>query len=138
VHQTTAELDAGPIAARRAVTIADDWDAGDLWSVLAEIGADLVGEVLPEPRFTPQPEDGVTYAAKITAADRELDPSRPAAENVNRVRALSPHVGARAVLNGRPVIVWRARASDGVFEPLEVQPEGRRRMAYDEFVRGLR
>jgi hypothetical protein len=42
------------------------------------------------------------------------------------------------VVEGRPAIVWRSRLSDGGLELLEVQPEGRRRMTYDEFLRGLR
>ena len=92
----------------------------------------------PEPTFTEQPTDGVTYAEKISAADRELDLTRPAEELVNQVRALSPHIGARTELHGRPVTVWKARVRDGAFEPVEVQPDGRRRMAYDEFLRGLR
>jgi methionyl-tRNA formyltransferase len=54
------------------------------------------------------------------------------------VRALSPHIGARAKLDGRDVIVWRARVDDDRFVPLEVQPAGRRRMTYEEFRRGLR
>jgi methionyl-tRNA formyltransferase len=88
--------------------------------------------------FAPQPGDGVTYADKIAAADRELDWSRPAEELHNRVRALSPHIGARGVVEGRPVLVWRTRVTDGRLELLEVQPEGRRRMTYEEFLRGLR
>ena len=48
-----------------------------------------------EPRFEPQPEEGVTYADKITAADRELDLADPE-QAVRVVRALSPHIGARA------------------------------------------
>ena len=54
------------------------------------------------------------------------------------MRALSPHIGARAELNGRPVIVWRARLADGRAEPVEVQPAGGRRMSYEAFLRGLR
>jgi methionyl-tRNA formyltransferase len=62
-----------------------------------------------------------------------LDPDAPAQELVNRVRALSPHIGARL----DDLIVWRARvAEDGSFEPLEVQPAGGRRMAYDAYLRG--
>jgi methionyl-tRNA formyltransferase len=57
---------------------------------------------------------------------------------VNRVRALSPHIGARGELDGRRVTVWKARLEDGRVVPLEVQPEGRRRMTYEEFLRGLR
>ena len=68
-----------------------------------------------------------------------LDLDRPAEELVRVVRALSPHIGARAELEGRPVTVWRARvAGDGSFEPLEVQPAGGRRMAADAWRRGLR
>jgi methionyl-tRNA formyltransferase len=138
IHRTTAELDAGPIAAQRAFAIEPDDDAGAVYSKAAPIGAELLAEVLPEPVFVPQPEEGATYAAKITAADRAIDWERPAQEIVNRVRALSPHIGARAELQGRPVIVWSARVEDGRAGPLEVQPEGRRRMSYEEFLRGLR
>jgi len=138
VHRTTAELDAGPLAAQRAFPIESDDDAGVVYAKAAPIAADLLEEVLREPRFTPQPEDGVTYAEKLTAADRELDWSRPPEELDRQVRALSPHIGARAQLDGRPVIIWRARVAGGRLEPLEVQPEGRRRMSYEDFRRGLR
>jgi methionyl-tRNA formyltransferase len=86
----------------------------------------------------PQPEEGVTYAAKIGPEDRELDWSRPPEELLNRIRALSPHIGARGELHRRPVTVWRARVENGELVPVEVQAEGRRRMGYDEFLRGLR
>jgi methionyl-tRNA formyltransferase len=88
-----------------------------------------------EPHFEPQSEEGVTYAEKIRPQDRELDPEAPAEELVNRVRALSPHIGARL----GDVIVWRAHVGgDGAFEPLEVQPAGGRRMTYDAYLRGRR
>ena len=129
----------GPIAAQEAFDIGPDDDAGAVFDRSAEIAARLLDGVIAEPQFEPQPEDGVTYAEKITPEDRELDLSRPAAELVNRIRALSPHIGARAVVDGRPLIVWKARAGDdGGLELLEVQPEGKRRMAYDEYRRGLR
>ncbi|HEY6068951.1 MAG TPA: hypothetical protein VIU81_09650, partial [Gaiellaceae bacterium] len=92
----------------------------------------------PEPMFRPQGDEGVTYAEKITAADRALDWSRPAEELVNRVRALSPHIGARAELRGKPVTIWAACVVDGELVPVEIQPDGGRRMTYDEFLRGLR
>jgi methionyl-tRNA formyltransferase len=138
IHLTTPELDAGPIAARRAFPIAPDDDAGTVFDRAATLGVELLEDVLPAPRFTPQPAEGATSAEKLTAEDRELDWSRPAAEIANRVRALSPHIGARAQLDGRPVLVWRVRVDDGRAVPVEVQPEGRRRMSYDEFRRGLR
>jgi methionyl-tRNA formyltransferase len=138
VHRTVPALDAGPIAARRAFPIEPDDDAGAIFRRSARVAVELLRDVLPDPTFVPQPDEGVTYADKITAADRELDWSRPAEETLNRIRALSPHIGARAELHGRPVIVWRARIEDGELRPLEVQPEGKRRMTYEEFLRGLR
>ena len=144
IHRTTSELDAGPIAAQRNFPIHPDGDAGWVYNEAARLAVELLEEVLPDPQFVPQPTAGVTYAAKITAADRELDWSRPAAELVNRVRALSPHIGARGVVDGRPLTVWRARPSGpgsllvaGGVELLDVQPEGRRRMTAAEYVRGL-
>ena len=138
IHRATAELDAGPIAAQQSFPIQPEDDAGAIYDRAAPIAAQLLEAVLADPSFTPQPEEGATYADKITADDRRLDWSTPAEEVVNRVRALSPHIGARAELEGRPVIVWRARVEDGRAAPVEVQPEGKRRMSYDEFLRGLR
>jgi methionyl-tRNA formyltransferase len=138
IHRTVKELDAGPIAAAERFPIGPDDDAGAVFARAAEVAVRLLDDVLPAPAFTPQPEEGVTYAEKITAADRELDWERPAEELHNRVRALSPHIGARGLVEGRPVIVWRTRVEDGRLELLEVQPEGKRRMTYQEFLRGLR
>jgi len=139
IHRTVKELDAGPIAALGAFPIGDEDDGGAVFARAAEVAADLLEGVLAhdEPSFAPQAEDGVTYAEKISAADRELDLSDP--EGAARVvRALSPHIGARATLDGRDVIVWRARVEDGSFVPVDVQPAGKRRMTYEEFRRGLR
>jgi len=138
IHRTVKELDAGPIAAQRAFPIGEQDDAGSVYEKSAALAVELLDAVLPKPDFTPQDEEGVTYAEKITAADRELDWSAPPEELLNRIRALSPHIGARAELHGRPVTIWRARTAEGKLVPVEVQPEGRRRMGYDEFLRGLR
>ena len=138
IHETVKELDAGPIAAQRAFPVGPDDDAGAVYARAAELAAALLDEVLPEPTFTPQQGES-TYAAKLEPADRELDLTRPAGELVDRVRALSPHIGARGELHGRRVTVWRARVGeDGGFQPVEVQPEGGRRMPYDAWLRGLR
>src|SRR6478736_179987 len=137
IHETVEALDAGPIAAQRGFAIGPEDDAGVIYARSAAVAADLLRGVLAieTPEFTPQAEDGVTYADKIGASDRELDPSSPAQELVNRVRALSPHIGARL----GDLLVWKARVGeDGAFEPLEVQPAGGRRMAYDAYLRGKR
>jgi len=138
IHRTVKELDAGPIAAQRAFPIGDQDDAGSVYEKSARIAVELLDSVLPDPDFTPQDEEGVTYAEKITATDRELDWDAPPEELLNRIRALSPHIGARAKLHGRLVTIWKARVAGARLEPLEVQPDGKRRMAYDEFLRGLR
>ena len=132
------ELDAGPIAAQRSFAVGEEDDFGIVSARAAELGAELIDEVLPDPSFTPQAEEGVTYAEKIAPEDRELDWSRPAEELLNRVRALSPHIGARAALHGRPVTIWRARLEDKKLVPVEVQPDGGKRMDYEAFLRGLR
>jgi methionyl-tRNA formyltransferase len=139
IHETVRELDAGPVAARRAFPIELDDDAGAVFARAAVAGVELLGDVLSGARFEPQPEEGATYAAKIEPGDRELDWSRPPRELHDRIRALSPHIGARGELSGRRVLVWRSRLrDDGSLELLEVQPEGKRRMGYEEWVRGLR
>jgi methionyl-tRNA formyltransferase len=134
------ELDAGPIAAQSSFAIEPEDDAGTIFARAAEVAAALLTDVLADPDATFREQEGEpTYAAKITAADRQLDLDRPPNELVDHVRALSPHIGARAELQGRPVTVWKARvADDGSFEPVEVQPDGGRRMTYDAWLRGLR
>ncbi len=138
IIKLVAELDAGPIAAQRTFAIGPADDFGTVSAQAGEQAAELLEEVLPEPQLRPQPSEGVTYAEKIRSEDRVLDWSRPPQELLNRIRALSPHIGARGELHGRPVTIWRARLEEGELVPVEVQPDGRRRMSYVEFLRGLR
>ena len=144
IHKATAELDAGPIAAQRRFPIGPEDDSSIVFERASQLGLDLLGEVFSEPTFVPQPE-GATYAEKITNADREIDWSRPPEETINQIRALSPHIGARGLVEGRRLLVWRARparedsvlVADGV-ELLEVQREGGKRMTAEEYARGRR
>jgi methionyl-tRNA formyltransferase len=136
IHETVKELDAGPIAAQEAFLITPEDDAGTIFARSAELAAELLAEVLPDPVFRPQ-EGEATYAAKLEPVDRELDLSDPV-DSFNRIRALSPHIGARGELHGRRVTIWRARLEEGELVPLEVQQEGGTRMDYDAFLRGLR
>lgn len=140
IIRLVAELDAGPIAAQRAFAIDAEDDAGDVFGKAAAVAADLLDDVLADPAPVFRDQSGeATYAEKLSAADRVLDLRRPAVELVNTVRALSPHIGARVELQGRGVTVWRASVgADGSFEPVEVQPDGGRRMSYEAWLRGLR
>ena len=135
VIRLVEELDAGPIGAQEAFPIGPDDDAGTIFARAAELAPDLIERATS---FEEQPAEGVTYAEKIGAADRELDWARPPQELHDRVRALAPHIGARGEVDGRRVIVWRTRLDGDRLELLEVQPEGRTRMTYDEFRRGVR
>ena len=145
IHRTTVELDAGPIAAQSAFPIEPEDDAAAVYAKAAPLAAELLEGVLANPRFEPQADEGLTYAEKLTPADRELDWSCPAEESLRRIRALSPHIGARGEVLERRLTVWKARLAGpeaalaaGGLELLEVQPEGRRRMTGGEFLRGLK
>jgi methionyl-tRNA formyltransferase len=134
------ELDAGPVAAQEGFDIEAEDDAGAVYAKAAEMAVGLLETVLadPAPVFRAQSGDAI-YAEKITAADRALDLAKPAIELVNVVRALSPHIGARVEIRGRNVTVWRAAVGDdGSFEPVDVQPDGGRRMSYEAWLRGQR
>jgi methionyl-tRNA formyltransferase len=162
IMQVTAGLDSGPVYVQAALDIAPDATYGSLAGLLQNIGADLLRQVLqsvPAPRE--QPEDGVTYAEKITAADRRLNPDRSAAELERVVRALHPHIGAQIELPGGALLgVHEARpvaqdgiapgelsltadrprlgTVDGALELVTVQPAGKRAMSGEEYARGHR
>jgi methionyl-tRNA formyltransferase len=131
------ELDAGPVAALETFEVDEDDDAGAVFARAAELAVPLVETALGTGELRDQ-QGEPTYAEKITPADRELDWARPPRELHNQIRALSPHIGARGEVDGHRAIVWRSQLRDGELELLEVQPEGGRRMTYDEFRRGRR
>jgi methionyl-tRNA formyltransferase len=139
IMRVTEGLDSGPVCLAEAEPIREDDDYGTLAGRLEQLGAKLLVRALDErPPFVEQPEEGATYAEKITAADRTLDPDAPAEVNVRIVRALHPHIGARLPLDdGTFLGVHRARAGeDGSLELLEVQPPGGRSMPYADYLRG--
>jgi methionyl-tRNA formyltransferase len=137
VIRLVEELDAGPIGAWRDLEIGGDRTAGDVYAETSRLAPDLIDEALANDSFAEQVGEA-TYAEKIGPADRELDWSRPAQELHDRIRALSPHIGARGEVEGQDVIVWRSRLAGDRLELLEVQPEGGTRMPYDAWLRGLR
>jgi methionyl-tRNA formyltransferase len=143
IMELVEELDAGPVIAQQREPIAADDTYGTLAPRLVDLGARMLVEALdrladgPLPS-TPQPDEGVTYAEKIVAADRDLDPSASAQQRHDHVRALSPHIGARLRMDDGTVLgVRRTRIdADGRLELVEVQPPGKRPMAYEDFLRG--
>jgi methionyl-tRNA formyltransferase len=137
VIRLVEELDAGPVGARRDLDIGGDTTAGEVFEETARLAPDLIDEALANDSFEPQ-QGEPTYAEKIGPPDRELDWSRPAKELHDRIRALSPHIGARGEVEGRKVTVWRSRLDGDRLELVEVQPEGGTRMSYEAWLRGLR
>jgi methionyl-tRNA formyltransferase len=139
IMRVTAGLDSGPVCLAAAEPIRPDDTYGTLAARLAQLGADLLVRALDErPPCAEQPEEGVTYAEKIGAADRTLDPAMSPEEQLRVVRALHPHIGARLPLpDGGFLGVRSARlGDDGRLELLEVQPAGGRPMAYADYLRG--
>jgi methionyl-tRNA formyltransferase len=128
IMRLTEGLDSGPVCAVAREKIGAGDTYGSLAERLRELGGELLVEVLDRweggerPQFVEQDEDGVTYAEKIAAEDRLLDPNRPAVELERRVRALHPHIGARVALrDGRLLGVLRAGPAE---RPVESPPAG--------------
>jgi methionyl-tRNA formyltransferase len=98
-----AGLDTGPVLLRKAVPIGPADTAGTLHDTLAALGARLIVDALAHldglPPL-PQPEEGVTYAAKIDKAEARVDWTRPAAHVDRQIRGLSPFPGAWTEFDG--------------------------------------
>jgi methionyl-tRNA formyltransferase len=119
-------LDTGPVALVDEMPIGPDATAGEVHDQMMRVGADLMGRALAALErgsltFTPQSEDGVTYAHKIEKGETRIDWSLPASEVHNHIRGLSPFPGAwfEAELNGKPVRVkvLRSTLTDGSGAP---------------------
>jgi methionyl-tRNA formyltransferase len=165
VMKMEAGLDTGPIAMAEKVPIAPDTTAGELHDRLAPLGADLMGRALGALErgalsLQPQPQAGVTYAAKIDRAETRIDWRRPWHQVHDHIRGLSPFPGAwcEFPVDGKPVRVKVLRTTvaqgsgepgallddrltiaclDGAIRIVELQRAGARAMAAEEFLRGL-
>lgn len=163
IMQMDAGLDTGPIIEAVDVAVTDDDDAGAVLMKMAEASGPALIRALDAIEAgalvsAPQPDAGASVAAKITDADRPIDPTRSARALVGQVRALSPHIGAVLHIDGQPFKVWRVRETDSPAPPgltadegrlvlgtatngleiVELQPPGKGRMATDAFMRGYR
>lgn len=158
IMQMEAGLDTGPMLAKVHTAI-DGKTAGDLTSELAELGATLLVEVLAYLSAYPavaQPEDGVTYAAKITKSESRIDFHQPAAAVERQVRAFAPAPGAFFELGGERFRILAAETStasgqpgtvldtdltiacaDGALRPTKIQRAGKSVMTPAELLRGF-
>ena len=102
-------LDTGAVALTRTVEIGPNMTAGELHDRLMQVGAKAMAEAMVKLEMndlplTPQPEDGVLYAAKIDKAETRIDFARPALDVHNHIRGLAPFPGAwfELEIGGKP------------------------------------
>jgi len=162
-------LDTGPVALQRQLPIPPNANGGDLTHVMAELGAKAIVEgldLLENASLTLTPQDSLkaTYATKISVEDMSIRWDGGVEKARNLVRALAPHIGARAFhadMDG-PIKILRSEKSysgahplapgkisgakeriyvgcgDGVLEVLELQKPGSRALDAREFLLGNR
>jgi methionyl-tRNA formyltransferase len=162
IIQMEPSLDTGPILAAERVPISPATTAADLHDTLAELAARMVGpaiDALASGRAVPrpQPDEGVTYAAKIDKAEARLDWSRPATVLERQLRALNPWPGCWTEVEGERLLVLQGELAEGAGAPGEildgrltvacgegalrltrVQRAGGRPMSAETFLRGFR
>ncbi|HET9068632.1 MAG TPA: methionyl-tRNA formyltransferase [Amaricoccus sp.] len=119
-------LDTGPVLLAEAVPIGLRDTAGSLHDRLAALGARMIVDTLARlDRLSPapQPEKGVTYAAKIDKTEARVDWRRPAAEIDRLIRGLSPFPGAWCEIAGERVKLLLSAPAEGAGAPGEVLDE---------------
>ncbi len=160
-------LDTGPVAMAERFLIGPDMTAGEVHDRMMTLGADLMVRSLAALSrggltFTPQAEEGVEYARKITNEEAKIDWRDTAQAVHNKVRGLSPFPGAffsvdfgkgpervrllRSGLltdsgSGAPGTIGRGgcvACGDGAVKLVQVQRAGKAPMGADEFLRGAR
>jgi methionyl-tRNA formyltransferase len=122
IMQMEAGLDTGPMLLRRSVPIGDK-NAMQLTEELAEIGAELMKEYLADAvRYPPepQPEEGVTYAAKVRKEEARIDWAFPALQILHQVRGLAPFPGAWFEVDGERIKLLDADVVEGDGQPGQV------------------
>ena len=122
IMQMDAGLDTGDmlLVAREPISPSDT--SGELHDRLARLGGQLIVEALQrlnsnELTPTPQPVEGVTYAAKITKDEAALDWQQPASALLRHIHAFNPAPGASAQLGGTVLKIWRANQVAGTGQP---------------------
>lgn len=165
VIRQTEELDAGDILGQREVPLMPDDTAGALEARLAELGAELLVEILDviqrgEERPTPQDPALASYFGKLAKEDGSIDWTRPAAQIERQIRAMDPWPGAFTFRGGERVGIWKGRVVDsggapgrvlrltgdgfvvaaghGALEITDLQPASGRRMSGAAYAHGHR
>jgi methionyl-tRNA formyltransferase len=158
-------LDTGPMLSMERVAIADGDTTGSLHDKLAALGGRMIVEALRRMaagpvQAQPQPEQGVTYAAKISKDEAKLDFGLPAAQLARKVRAFNPFPGAHGQAGAATVKIWSAQpvagegvpgqvlsaeaqqgivvaCGEGALRLTELQKPGGKRLPAAEFLKGF-
>ena len=159
IMQMEAGLDTGPVLLRGSIMIGPEETTGELHDRLSQLGANLIVAALTDLAIlspVSQPEEGVTYAAKIDKAEARIDWTRPAAEVDRLIRGLSPFPGAWCDVAGERVKLLGSRLANGQGEPgqvldgfiiacgqgaveiTEAQRPGKKAMAAKDILQGLK
>ncbi len=151
-----AGLDTGEMLLKAETAIGGEETAVELSVRLAAMGAALLERTLADlSAIKPEKQDDsqATYAPILKKEDGRIEWTRPAREIASRVRGFQPWPGCYTMWRGKRLAIWRARAVDGagpvgeihgtqvacgegLLELIEVQPEGKKRMAAEAFLNG--
>ncbi len=158
IMQMEAGLDTGPVLLRETMEIGREETTGHLHDALSQMGARLIVKALAGLDTltpVPQPQEGVTYAAKIDKAEARVDWSKSAAEVSQLIRGLSPFPGAWCDVAGERVKLLGARTvagkgapgqvlggftiacGEGAVEVTQAQRAGKKAMPAAEILKGL-
>src|SRR4029079_12528307 len=153
-------LDTGAMAMAEQIPIGADMTAGDLHGALSRLGADLMLRALAAAErgsltLTPQPDEGITYAEKISKNETRVDWSKPWQQVHDHVRGLSSFPGAWFEVDGVRIKALRSTKGGGSGAPgvvlddkltiacgtgavrlTQVQRAGKQPMSAEEFLRG--
>ena len=158
-------LDTGPILDQRSIPIPTDRTAGDMFSILAQMGADLLVETIPryfQGEIEPQPQDDAkaTYAPRLKKEDGQLDFNKSAYFLARQVRAYHPWPGTFQFFEDLYIKVFKAHAvkaaksipgkryvvdnspawgtAEGLLVLDQLQPAGKMPMTGEAFLHGTR
>ena len=172
IMQMEEGLDTGPMLLMESVPIGPEDTTASLHDTLADLGARMIVRALKQWSqgeqgeqsglpATPQPEAGVTYAAKIAKEEAALDFSLPAEVLERKIRAFNPFPGAHGTVNGAVIKLWGAEVlpsctatagaivaadaqqgivvacGDGALRLTQLQKAGGKRLAAAEFLKGF-
>jgi methionyl-tRNA formyltransferase len=167
IMQMEEGLDTGPMLSMQRIPIAADDTTGTLHDKLADLGGAMIVETLRKLQRQallpmPQPQTGVTYAAKIAKEEAALDFTQSADSLARKIHAFNPFPGAFALFDGVSIKIWQAKAAapspvaspgrvlaadgqngvlvvcgEGVLRLTELQKPGGKRLPAAEFLKGF-